>query len=182
MLLLTMDSIVEKQPVSKQRTAQGKIHPLEPWRDVPYTCIHCGKVLRNYAAKNVHLQHCKKRILARYYKVGDVLFILHWNPLKKRSNAMHDLITRFHNQQMVVGALELCMRLGILHRYSATKLDGSPDMIEHPDGWVQYPVIKQKMSKTTMSDFECEVKRLESEKLKSVENPLSSETEFEKSV
>lgn len=160
-----------------------KVNPLQPWRDVPYTCIHCGKVLRNYAAKNVHLQHCKKRILARYYKVGGYLFILHWNPLKRRSRALNDLIQEFHDPKMFIGALEFNKRTGVLHRYSATKLDGSPDMLNYPDGWVQYPIIKQNLSQPEMLEFESEVKRLETEKLKSFEPQQDvSPDDYEKSV
>jgi hypothetical protein len=158
-------------------TPKPKVHPLEPWRDVPYTCIHCQKVLKNYAAKNSHLMHCKKRILNRYFKVQDKLFVVHWNPLKRRSTALHRLINRFHDAKLVVGALEYLKDVGTLQNYIVMELGNSPEMLQHPDGWVQFPVIKQKLSKGEMTTFELNVQNLEVEKKK-----IFEEEDFRKAI
>ena len=169
-----MDSTVSKKALSKP-------HPLEPWRDIPCKCIHCGKILRNSAAKNVHLQHCTKRILSRYFKVGTYLFIVQWNPLKRRSAALHNLIVKFHDPKMFIAVLEYNKEIGVLHNYSATKLDGSPEMLEYPDGVIRYPVIVQKLSKMGLDGFHQEVQKLEAEKIKVLGTPTNV-GEYEKSV
>jgi hypothetical protein len=148
----------------KLEVSKPKIHPLEPWRDIPYTCIHCGKVLKNYAAKNSHLMHCKKRILNRYFKVQNLLFVVHWNPLKRRSAALHRLINEYHDAKLLIGALNYLTYVGTLHNYVVMELGGSPEMLSHPDGWVQFPVIKQKLSKGEMTTFEQNIQKMEVKK------------------
>lgn len=73
-----------------------------------------------------------------------------------------------HDPKLFIGALKVLNNLGMLHRFSVTPLDQSPDMLEYPDGWVQYPIIKQKLSKTEMLTFEEQVRELEKQKLESL--------------
>jgi len=138
-----------------------KVHPLEPWRDVPYQCIHCGKTLRNYAAKNVHLQHCKKRILSRFFKVGNLLFVVQWNPLKRRAASLHRLISEFHDAKLVIGALNYLSYEKIVKNYIVMELEKSPEMNAYPDGWVQFPVIKHKLSEKEFIAFTSNVVKME---------------------
>lgn len=138
-----------------------KVHPLEPWRDVPYVCMHCGRTLRNYAAKNVHLAHCKKRILSRFFKCKNLLFVVQWNPLKKRAASLNRLISEFHDPKLVIGALNFLSYEGIVKRYIAMELDKSPEMAAYIDGAVQFPVIRQKLTDKEFMLFTSNVTEME---------------------
>jgi hypothetical protein len=138
-------------------------HPLELWKDKPCTCIHCGKVLKNYYAKNSHLGHCKKRILNRYIKIDRYLFILKWNPLKRRALAIEKMIKDFQDKdtlpKLVVGACEYLRNAGVLKDYSITEVE-SDEFVAYPDGWVSYPRIKKLMKPQELQIFESNAQEL----------------------
>jgi hypothetical protein len=149
---------------------------LEPWRTTPMRCVHCGKLFSGahpYASKNAHLSHCKKRILSRYFKVDNFLFVLRWNPLKRRVLALDKLSKDFSGKsvlvQLVLGACEYLKNSGVLSDYTVTELEQSTEMIAYPNGWVTYPTIKSKMQPTELASFENSALELSNRKYNTVE-------------
>lgn len=151
------ETIATQEPPKVVRKPSG-LFALEPWRNQPCTCVHCGKVLKNYAAKNSHLQHCRKRLLNRYLKVSNFLFVLRWNPLKRRALALQKVINDYPQSELlpklILGACMYLKNSGTLDAYSVIDLEKSQDLIDYPDGWVKYPVLKEKMHEEELVKFE----------------------------
>ena len=113
------------------------------WRRSNYICIHCGAHFTSWWSKNAHLPHCKHRLLSRFFKVQNYLFILKWNPLKRRSFALDKIIKEFHEPKMTLGACEFLKNTGILHEFTVTELKKSPDFEAYQDGAIAYSILKK---------------------------------------
>lgn len=151
-----------------QQTATPK-HPFEPWKDIPCTCVHCGKVFPNNASKNSHLMHCKLRFLNRYWKISNFLFTVQLNPIKRRRNALGKLIKDFGDSKMFVGAIAYLINEGIVRNYAVVELKDSKKMLELPNGRVMYGSLKKLMSDNELKVLEAQVTVLNDEKNKLME-------------
>lgn len=160
-------------PIEQQTTLVAKVaekkNVFEPWKSVPTTCYHCGKVFNSNTAKNSHLQHCRHRFLNRYYKLGtqsgnSYLFVLQLNPLRRRRNALQKLISDFHDPKMLLGAVAYLMNDGIIRNYSALPLVDSIKMIQYPDGRVLFNMIKKLLTEKELRLLEAQVSTLNDEK------------------
>jgi len=145
-----MTTIPIKEIIVDTETQVDIRNILEPWRYQKFICIHCGRSMRNWWSKNAHLSHCKKRILSRYFKVQNFLFVLRWNPLKRRSFALVKLIEQYKKPELVLGALEYLKFVGTLQEYSITELT-SPGFIAYPDGIINYPNLQKSLNPADIS-------------------------------
>ena len=148
---------MEDTATSKQNVTElQKI--LEPWRTQTCTCVHCGKVLKNFYAKNSHLSHCKLRILTRYLKVRSYIFILRWNPLKRRAMSLQQMITDYPKDndpeklpQLILGACQYLHNEGSLKSFTISELNITT---EYPDGWLSASVVKKMIKPEDFMDLE----------------------------
>ena len=148
---------------SVSETGKKNIHILEIWKNQPVKCIHCGKELKNYAAKNSHLQHCKKRILTRFLKVEGFLFVIRWNPLKRRAMALQKTLDEYKDKKpenlpiLILGACTFLKNSGTLHNFAVIEIENSPQLKVYTNGWIGYPIIKKYMATQDMTVFESNV-------------------------
>ena len=153
---------MEDTATSTKQSASELQKILEPWRTQTCTCVHCGKVLKNFYAKNSHLSHCKLRILTRYLKVRSYIFILRWNPLKRRAMSLQQMITDYPKEndpeklpQLILGACQYLHNEGSLKSYTITELNNiSTEMNEYPDGWVSASIVKKMIKPEDFIDLE----------------------------
>jgi hypothetical protein len=163
-----MPDHVQQQTTLVAKIAEKK-NPLQPWKDVPCNCVHCGKRFPNNAAKNSHLMHCKFRTLARYYKLKNdkgqtFLFTIMFNPLKRRRNALQKLIMDFHNAEMLLGAIAIWMNEGIVRSHKVMMIEESVGMKNYPDGRVMFGSLKKLLTEKELRGLEAQVTSLNEER------------------
>ncbi len=152
----------QSQNANGARGSKSKVlHPLEPWRDQPCKCVHCGKVFESLAGLRAHLGHCKSRQLNRYFVVGKYLFTVQCNPLKRKIMSIHDEILETHNEKVIIGLLKGFNRYGLITTFTVIELEGwVKENPLFPDGIVSFPQLKKKMSANNLQSFQLEVTKM----------------------
>lgn len=125
----------------------------QPWRSEPCACWYCGKVLPSHQSKNVHLLHCPKRLLLRFIKVQNILFIIRSNPQKKRIRAFERLILEHNQPKLLIGALNYSQYVGHIVGYSIWEIK-TKAFQEHENGLLTFGVIKKKTTTTERADIQ----------------------------
>lgn len=91
----------------------------------PFTCKYCGRDFPSTISLLSHLKNCKVRRLDTGYRVGDYIFTVRWNPVRKLGRGLTHLATR-GDAAAFTHVCKFLEDTGVIDDYSIERRDESP--------------------------------------------------------
>jgi len=79
--------------------------------------------------------------------------------------AVNEVILETHDAKIIVGMLTGFMKYGLINTFTVTELKGSKEITDYPDGIVNFPELKKRLSPSDLQAFKTDVETIKTQKV-----------------